>query len=302
MVFYFYTILSFTHAIFLPMKYLFPLSFLFLIVISGQVVMAQEGITICAPSKASNTEQFAALASDPDFRAKHDLVAYTHTNAAGEDITFPTPDGQQASAYYLPAKGNSKKYLFVIHEWWGLNDQIKREAEKLSKDLGQVNVMALDLYDGQVATSPQQAQQYMQAVSSDRAKAIIEGAIQKAGADAEIATIGWCFGGGWSLQATILAGKQATGCVMYYGMPVQEMAEIKKIDADVLGIFAEYDGHITPEVVEKFEQNMKEANKEITVHMYEAEHAFANPSGSSYDEDAARDAYDKTLAFLKEHL
>nr|WKN39879.1 dienelactone hydrolase family protein [Tunicatimonas sp. TK19036] len=284
------------------MHSLFKLSIFLLSVFYAPLAMAQEGITMCAPSKPTNTEQFAALASNPDFRAKHDLVAYTHTSAAGEDITFPTPDGQQGSAYYLPAKGNSNKYLFVIHEWWGLNDQIKREAEKLAKDLGQVNVMALDLYDGKVATSQQQAQQYVQSVSTDRAKAIIQGAIQKAGTGAEIATIGWCFGGGWSLQATILAGEQATGCVMYYGMPVQEMSEIKKINTDVLGIFAEYDGHITPEVVEQFEQNMEEAGKEITVHMYEADHAFANPSGSSYDGESAKDAYDKTLAFLKEHL
>ncbi|MEQ9439090.1 MAG: dienelactone hydrolase family protein [Cyclobacteriaceae bacterium] len=281
------------------MKLLFTIVFLGL---SLQMALAQEGITMCASPTASNTEQFAALASDPAFRVKHDLVNYTHTDALGEEITFSTPDGQQSTAYYLPAKGSSDKYLFVIHEWWGLNDQIKREAEKLSKDLGQVNVMALDLYDGKVATNRQQAQQYVQSVSTGRAKAIIEGAIQQAGAEADIATIGWCFGGGWSLQATILAGEQAAGCVMYYGMPVQDMKEIQKIDTEVLGIFAEYDGHITPDVVEQFEQNMEKANKEIEVHMYEADHAFANPSGSSYDEEAARDAYSKTLVFLKAHL
>ncbi|MEO0331355.1 MAG: dienelactone hydrolase family protein [Bacteroidota bacterium] len=267
-----------------------------------QTVWAQDGITICGLADAENTELFASLADDPVFRAKHDLVSYTHENAKGEEITFDTSDGQQGSAYYLAAKGNSNQYLLVIHEWWGLNDHIKREAERLHKDLDNVHVMALDIYDGKVATSRELAQQYMQSVTTDRAKAIIDGAIQHAGDNAEIATIGWCFGGGWSLRATILADEQAIGCVMYYGMPVQNMEEIKEVETDVLGIFAEYDGYITPKVVEEFEQQMKEADKDIEVHMYEADHGFANPSGARYDEDAARDAYDKTLAFLKERL
>ncbi len=267
-----------------------------------QTVWAQDDITICGLADAENTELFASLADDPVFRAKHDLVSYTHENAKGEEITFDTSDGQQGSAYYLAAKGNSNQYLLVIHEWWGLNDHIKREAERLHKDLDNVHVMALDIYDGKVATSRELAQQYMQSVTTDRAKAIIDGAIQHAGDNAEIATIGWCFGGGWSLRATILADEQAIGCVMYYGMPVQNMEEIKEIETDVLGIFAEYDGYITPKVVKEFEQQMKEADKDIEVHMYEADHGFANPSGSRYDEDAAKDAYDKTLAFLKERL
>ena len=267
-----------------------------------QTVWAQDDITICGLADAENTELFASLADDPVFRAKHDLVSYTHENAKGEEITFDTSDGQQGSAYYLAAKGNSNQYLLVIHEWWGLNDHIKREAERLHKDLDNVHVMALDIYDGKVATSRELAQQYMQSVTTDRAKAIIDGAIQHAGDNAEIATIGWCFGGGWSLRATILADEQAIGCVMYYGMPVQNMEEIKEIETDVLGIFAEYDGYITPKVVKEFEQQMKEADKDIEVHMYEADHGFANPSGSRYDEDAAKDAYDKTLAFLKERM
>jgi carboxymethylenebutenolidase len=278
------------------------LPFLFSFIILSQAVWAQEGITVCGLTSTDNTELFASLADDPVFRAKHDLVSYTHENAKGEEITFDTPDGQQGTAYYLAAKGNSNQYLFVIHEWWGLNDQIKREADKLHQDLDNVHVMALDLYDGKVANNREQAQQYMQSASTDRSQAIINGAIQHAGDDAEIATIGWCFGGGWSLRATILADDQAAGCVMYYGMPVQEMEEIKEIEADVLGIFAEQDGYITPQVVEEFEQKMREANKDITVHMYDADHAFANPSGARYDEEAAKDAYDKTLAFLKAHL
>ena len=263
---------------------------------------AQEGITLCGPV-AENTAAFAQLADDPSFRNVHpNPEAYVHTDAAGEMITFSTPDGKEGSAYAIQADGNSDKYLLVIHEWWGLNDHIKHEADKLYGDLDGVNVLALDLYDGPVATDREKASQLMQSIKTERAQAIINGAIAHAGSEADIATIGWCFGGGWSLQATILANKQAAGGVMYYGMPVKEMSEIKKIDADVLGIFGSQDGGITPEVVNTFEKQMKEAGKEITVEMYNAAHGFANPSNPKYDEEATKDAYAKTLTFLKGHL
>ena len=263
---------------------------------------AQEGITMCI-SPAENTQAFARLADDASFRQIHpNPKVYVHAEAAGEMITFPTPDGQEGSAYAIRAKGNSNQYLLVIHEWWGLNDHIKQEADQLYGDLDGVNVLALDLYDGQVATEREKAAQIMQSVEAERAQAIINGAIEHAGAQANVATIGWCFGGGWSLQATILAGQQAAGCVMYYGMPVKEESEIEKISTDVLGVFGSQDGGITPEVVNTFEQQMKEADKEITVKMYDAGHGFANPSNPKYDEEATEDAYQKTLAFLKERL
>lgn len=264
--------------------------------------IAQEGITICGPT-AQNTEAFARLADDASFRNVHpNPDTYVHTGAAGEIITFHTPDGKEGSAYAIQGNGNSNNYLFVIHEWWGLNDHIKQEADQLYQDLNGVTVLALDLYDGQVATTREKASEIMQSVKTERAQAIIKGAIAYAGDKANIATIGWCFGGGWSLQATILADEQAAGCVMYYGMPVKEEDQIEKIEADVLGIFGEQDDGIMPAVVATFEEQMKAANKDITVVMYDAGHGFANPSNPKYDEEATEDAYAKTLAFLREHL
>ena len=276
------------------------LIFLSLFITSAAV--AQKGIAVCGVT-AQNTRDFARLADNADFRNVHpNPHCYQHTDAAGEMITFTTPDGQKGSAYAISGDEDADQYLFVIHEWWGLNDHIKREADKLYEDLDGVNVLALDLYDGQVATDREQAREIMQSVSTERAQAIINGAIAYAGDEAEIATIGWCFGGGWSLQATILADDQAAGCVMYYGMPVKEEDQIKEIGADVLGIFGEQDNGITPEVVVNFEEQMEEANKDITVHMYDAGHGFANPSNPNYDQQATQDAYDKTLTFLRGHL
>lgn len=251
----------------------------------------------------SSTEAFASLASDETFSMAHDEPdKFYLQDRLGENIIFATPDDIEGTVYFIEAEGDSKQYLFVIHEWWGLNDHIRQEAEKLYRDLDNVNVMALDLYDGSVAESREMAGKLMQAVDEERAKNIIKGALNYAGDDADIATIGWCFGGGWSLQATILADEQAAGCVMYYGMPVKSMNEIREIDADVLGIFASQDEWITPEVVDTFEKKMQQANRDINIKMYDAAHAFANPSNPQYDEQAAENAYELTLNFLKSHL
>ena len=273
------------------------------VLLATSAAFSQEGITLCGAT-AQNTVEFAALGNDADFRNLHpNPEAYVYADAAGEMITFSTPDGKEGSAYALKADDDTDEYLLVIHEWWGLNDHIKQEADQLFQDLEEdVNVLALDLYDGQVATDREKASQLVQSISIERAQAIINGALAYAGEDADVATIGWCFGGGWSLQATILAGEQAAGCVMYYGMPVKEMSEIEKIEADVLGIFGSQDQRISPEVVSTFEEQMEEADKDIEVHMYDAGHGFANPSNPDYDEEATEDAYEKTLAFLKEHL
>jgi carboxymethylenebutenolidase len=256
-----------------------------------------------AEKKTENTVAFASLADETDFRNAHKLPAsYRLENPAGQMIEFETADGKRGKAYAVMAAEESKQYVLMIHEWWGLNDHIKEEADRLAKELGHVNVMALDLYDGQVATTRENAAKYMQSVTTDRAQAIIQGAISKAGESARIATIGWCFGGGWSLRASLLAGDQAAGCVMYYGMPIRDAEQLKGLQADVLGIFASRDGWITPEVVEEFENSLEEAGKESSIHMFDADHAFANPSRDVYDKEDAEKAYALSLAFLRERL
>ena len=158
------------------------------------------------------------------------------------------------------------------------------------------------MYDGNVASTREDAQKYMGAMSTERGKSIIEGALNFAGEDAVIGTIGWCFGGGWSLQAALVGNDQTAACVMYYGMPVNDVDELKKLNAPVLGIFGSEDQWINPEVVETFSDNMTLANRSLTVEMYKANHAFANPSNPEYDKEATVDAYAKTLAFFVKNL
>jgi carboxymethylenebutenolidase len=274
---------------------------LFIILIfCSTFVFSQSKMACC---NQSATQKFAMLASSKAFVMSHPVPRRIHFQSSiGKSITYKTPDGKEADAYELKAKNQTNNYLLVIHEYWGLNDFIKREAEKIYNDLGSVNVIALDLYDGKVATTREEAGKFMQGVKDDRAQAIIKGAITYAGPKARIATIGWCFGGGWSLQASLLAGKQDVACVMYYGMPEQDVQRLKTLNADVLGNFANKDQWINPKVVAKFKDDMEKAGKKLYLHQYDADHAFANPSNPAYNSAATRDAYAYTIAYLKPRL
>lgn len=244
----------------------------------------------------------ARFADDEQFKDAHESPAELKFEGKGEMIQFPTPDGQQGSAYALMPEGETKDYLLVIHEWWGLNGHIKAEAERLFDGLDNVAVLALDIYDGKSTANPDEAGKLMQSVKEERARAIIQGALDKAGKDARIATIGWCFGGGWSLNSSIMAGEQGVACVMYYGMPVKTAKELAPLKAPILGIFAKQDGWITPEVAQQFENLAKASGKSIEIEMFDANHAFANPSNPNFNNEAAQQANQDALAFLREHL
>ncbi len=267
----------------------------------GSVVFSQDAVTVC---HTSSTEKFALFASNKDFNKEHQFPRpYIHVSQeGGKIISFKTPDGQEGKGYLLESKTKTKNWIFVFQEWWGLNDHIKRESETLFKELGNVNVLALDMYDGKVSAERETAARYMQEFKQERGDAIVKGALTYAGKDAKVGTIGWCFGGGQSLQAAITVGDQAAACVIYYGMPIDDVDKLKLLKADVLGIFASREKYISPEVVEKFEANMKAADKKLIVRNYDAEHGFANPSNTIFDKASTEDAYKNTLEFFRAKL
>jgi carboxymethylenebutenolidase len=278
------------------------LSLLVSILFFARLANAQDA-AVC---HTASTEKFAMFASNKEFNKNHQMPrAYVHqSQEGGKMITFKTPDGQDANAYLVQSKKATDNWIFVFQEWWGLNDNVKRQSEQLFKDVGDVNVLALDMYDGKVATDKETAGRYMQEFKQERGDNIMKGALQYAGPKARIGTVGWCFGGGQSLLAALAAGSQAVACVMYYGMPVEDVATLKKLNAPVLGIFASKDKWITPEVAKKFEDNMKAAGKSVTIKMYDADHAFANPSNAigTYDEADAKEADKETVKFFKEKM
>lgn len=254
-------------------------------------------------AKPSSTEAFALLTHDLKFVSSHlEPMPFVLQNKIGKMISFKSPDGREAYGYEIRSETPSNSYLFVIHEWWGLNDYIKQESEKIFKTLGNVNVIAIDLYDKKVATNPDSASKYMQQVKTERAEAIINGAISYVGKNAKIATIGWCFGGGWSMQATLLAGKQSKACVMYYGAPEENMEKLKSLNASIFFVWAEQDKWINKALVSKFEMNMKAAKKSLKIKKYDADHAFANPSNPKFNIEFADDAFLNATIFIKNNL
>jgi carboxymethylenebutenolidase len=252
----------------------------------------------------SITDKNALLALNENFAATHlEPLAFTLNNPKGETITFKTDDGKTGYAYLVKAvKHPAKKVLFVFQEWWGVNDYIKQEAEKLQSELPGVDVYVVDLYDGKVGTTREEAQKYMSEMTDERARSIIRGAFTLVGPKVKVASLGWCFGGSWSLQTALIGGKQMKACVMYYGMPEMNVAKLKTLRCDILGIFAEKDNHINVELVKNFEDSVKKAGKQIVVYNYIAEHAFANPSNPQYNKEATEDAHTKVMAYLTKRL
>jgi carboxymethylenebutenolidase len=124
----------------------------------------------------------------------------------------------------------------------------------------------------------------------------------KAQKPGKVATIGWCMGGGESLKASLHDPKDVDATVMYYGFPVNDVAKLKTLKGPVLGLFANKDKAITPEVVDQFDKALTEAGVKHEFHRYDADHAFANPSGGRYNPDAAKDAWKKTTAFLAKNV
>ncbi|MEX1187734.1 MAG: dienelactone hydrolase family protein [Bacteroidia bacterium] len=250
-----------------------------------------------------NPNSMEALASNESFKADHlSPIPFELKDQAGKMITFKAADGTPANAYYIPAKTQSQRTLLVFHEWWGLNDYIKQEAQKWQTELGDVNVFAVDLYDGQVATTPEEAGALMGKLDGDHARAIISGLLAYAGKDQQIVTLGWCMGGTWSFEAALLAGKNAKACVMYYGFPEENQEKISKLKTNVLYVHGTQDAYISAEAVGKFAEGVKKSGNTISVESYDAVHAFANPSNPQFDKENATDAATKAKVFLAKAL
>ncbi len=219
-----------------------------------------------------------------------------------EPVTVTTPSGRPVSAALaLPATTPAGSVL-LIHEWWGLNDQIRAVGAELAQ-AGYI-ALAVDLMDGQVATAPDQAQAQANAVQTAQATETLVtwlswlGHLRNLGqASGKVATCGWCFGGGWSLQASLAV--PVDGTVIYYGRVPDEAAALATLRGPVLGHFASRDQFITRTMVEGFVRALEAANKPHEIYWYDAEHAFANPTGANYHREDAQLAWQRTLDFLR---
>jgi carboxymethylenebutenolidase len=263
------------------MKY-FTLCIILMLTISRTSLAQQSCCTVSATAK------FASFAAEDEFiRAHSEPAPYKAEALAGTMITFPATSGANGSAYLATSKKHPNKVILMFHDFWGLNDYNKSEADLISKELD-VTVCAIDLFEGKVPTNRDEASKAAQGIVDTRANAIIDGAIIYFGKTIRFGTIGWCMGGSWSQQAALRAGTQADACVIYYGMPETNLDKLKELHAPVLGIFGKKDKWITPQVVSDYEAAMKKAGKRLSIHSYDADHAFANPSDPHHDKVSKR--------------
>lgn len=222
--------------------------------------------------------------------------------ADGKSVSYKSGDETVQGVVYTPAGKGPFPALIVIHEWWGLNDWVKDQASKLS-DQGYVT-LAVDLYRGKVAKTPDEAHEIMRGVPEDRAKRDLHAAFAYLAAQPSvkkdrIGSIGWCMGGGYSLDVALQEPTLAA-TVINYGHLATDSDSLKKINAPILGLFGGQDRGITPEDVHKFETSMKQLGKTIEVKIYDdAGHAFENPNNKDgYRAADAADAWKRTTDFL----
>lgn len=224
-------------------------------------------------------------------------------NAHGYLVSPLTDIGNNETSQPLPA-------VVMIHEWWGLNENIKNMANELAEQ-GFV-VLAADMFNGQVATTPDQAMQLAGAVRENPSEAIsnLQAAVRYLGSlenvnASKIGSLGWCFGGGQSLQLALNTEAEypLAATVIYYGNLVTDQEELSRLQWPVLGIFGDQDESIPVVDVSRFEQTLNSTGVPNEIYVYEGVgHAFANPSGDNYAAEETSDAWHKTLAFLKKNL
>jgi carboxymethylenebutenolidase len=226
--------------------------------------------------------------------------------ADGKTVSYKSGEETVHGVLYMPRGKGPFPALVVIHEYWGLVPWVKEQAAKLS-DQGYVT-LAVDLYRGKATDSPEVAHELMRGLPEDRANRDLLAAVQylksqKKVNPAKIGSIGWCMGGGYSLDLAIADATLAADLINY-GHLATDPARLQQIHAPILGLFGAQDKGIPPADVRKFEQDLKQMGKKIDVTIYpDAGHAFENPNNKTgYRANDAADAWNRTIEFLAVNL
>jgi carboxymethylenebutenolidase len=226
--------------------------------------------------------------------------------ADGKTVSYKSGDDTVQGMLFTPQGKGPFPAVIVIHEWWGLNDWVKQQASKLA-DEG-YEALAIDLYRGKVAANPDEAHELMRGLPEDRANRDLSAAFaflktQSSVRRDRIGSIGWCMGGGYSLDLALREPTLAAA-VINYGHLATDSESLSKINAPLLGIFGAQDRGIPVEDVRKFEQSLKQMGKTVEIVIYpDAGHAFENQNNqSAYRPDDAKDAWKHIITFLDRTL
>jgi carboxymethylenebutenolidase len=223
-------------------------------------------------------------------------------------ITFKRPDGKDCSGFYAePKAGKNAPAMVVIQEWWGLNDQIKGEANRLAA--AGYRALVPDLYRGKIGLDAKEAEHLMTNLNfGDAATQDIRGAVQYLKqTSSKVGVTGFCMGGALTILAAVNV-PEADVAVTWYGCPPLDYVDATKIKAPLQGHWATEDAYFPIQQIEGLEDKLKKAHVNYEFYRYKAKHAFANetlkdPSAPiAYDAAAAELAWTRTMAFLKKHL
>jgi len=233
------------------------------------------------------------------------ILAARAADPKTEMVKFPSGKDTIEGFLAVPEQPGRYPGVIVIHEWWGLNDWVKEQTQKIAEQ-GYV-VLAVDLYRGKTAMDPNEAHELMRGLPQDRAVRDMQAAFDYLAARKDvtgrIGSVGWCMGGGYSLQLAIHQPR-LSACVVNYGALPTDPNDIQQIGAPVLGNFGGQDHGITPADVKAFQKSLTALGRYVDIKIYDdAGHAFENPNNQAgYKPADAADAWARTIAFLKKAL
>jgi carboxymethylenebutenolidase len=262
---------------------------------------AQTNAVVIATTTINNNTTSNTTASNDGLQIKKDVRYF---DSASGYLVYPSTATSGTIGKKLPA-------VIMIHEWWGINDNIRTMANTLAKQTGYV-VLAVDLFKGQSTKDPTQAMKLVKTVSTNPQEAIsnLQAAVKYTGSlpfvnSSKISSIGWCFGGGQSLQLALHSDQHPlVATILYYGTPlVTDKQELSKIKWPVLGFFGDHDQSIPLSQINSFKSALNSDSITNQIHIYKGlGHAFANPSGANYAPQQTSDAWEKTVTFLKKYF
>ncbi len=222
---------------------------------------------------------------------------------AGTMVEFPANGTTTAGYLATPATGKGPGVL-VIQEWWGLVGHIKSVCDRFAAE--GFSALAPDMYHGQTASEPDGAGKLFMALNIGQAEKDLRGAaryLAQHSSTAKLGAVGFCMGGQLALFAATL-NPSIGACVNFYGIHPNVKPDYARLAGPVLGLYAEKDGFVTPQVARDVDAAIRKAGKQSEIHVYPGvDHAFFNDERADvYDRAAADDAWRRTLAFFRQHL
>ncbi len=218
-------------------------------------------------------------------------------------VSFPSKSQAQASGEIVEPQGEGRvPALVVVQEWWGLNDHIRSLLERFANE--GFLALAPDLYHGKVTNNPDEAGKLMAALNWSQALDEIDGAASYLAnhprSNGKVGIVGFCMGGALTFAAAANTPAFAAA-VPFYGVPKE--ADWSKVKAPVLAHFSKTDQWAKPEAAEAIKKAIESHGGTMRLELYDAEHAFMNDTRPDvYSPQNAKLAWDRTVAFLKEHL